>query len=189
MNIKTNSSPLYKIAEEGLISNFDLAEGRMIPAVILENSKEDKTVENLVKIHLDTPPGDVTTTWAKPFNPLIRNKYWELLLQFSKPLECKFTIRFNLEKEYRIIDAIIHSRGLYISYGNIGDKASKMKNGAILIEVPNTGIDKNWNKKIKEILEKKYKKKFKNKSRKEIIQFVEYEIEEFRKITNFSKKL
>jgi len=189
MKIKTNNSPLYTIAEEGLISNFDLAEGRMIPAVVLKNNKEDKTVENLVKIHLDTPPGDVTVTWGSPLNPLIRNKFWELFLQFAKPVECEFTIRFDLEKEHRIIDAIIHSRGLYISYGDTGDKISQMKNGAILIEVPNTGVDNDWNKKIRDILIKKYKKRFKNKSKKEINQLADYEINEFRKISNFSKKL
>lgn len=189
MKIKTNNSPLYTIAEEGLISNFDLAEGRMIPAVVLKNNNQDKTVENLVKIHLDTPPGDVTVTWCAPFNPLIRNEFWELFLQFAKPVECEFSIRFDLEKEHRIIDAIIHSRGLYISYGDTVDKVSQMKNGAILIEVPNTGVDKYWDKKIRNILIKKYKKRFKNRSKKEIIELADYEINEFRKILNFSKKL
>lgn len=188
MKIKTNNSPLYTIAEEGLISNFDLAEGRMIPAVVLKNNNEDKTLENLIKIHIDTPPGDVTVTWSLPLNPLIRNKYWELFLQFSKPVECELTIRFDLEKEHRIIDAIIHSRGLYLSYGDIGDKVSQIKNRAILIEVPNTGIDSIWNKKIRDVLIKKYRKKLKNKSKNEIAQLAEYEIDEFRKISNFSMK-
>ena len=187
MKIKMNKSPLYTIAEEGLISKFDLAEGRMIPAVVLKNSKQDKTVENFVKIHLDTPPGDVIVTWGSPLNPLIRNKFWELFLQFTMPVKCEFTIRFDLEKEYRIIDAIIHSRGLYISYGDIGDKISQMKNGAILIEVPNTGVDNEWDKKIKDILIKKYKRKIKNYSKKEVIELADYEINEFRKISNFSK--
>tara|TARA_R110002073_G_scaffold72537_1_gene177060 strand:- start:20823 stop:21392 length:570 start_codon:yes stop_codon:yes gene_type:complete len=189
MKIQKTNSQIYTIAEEGLISNFDLAEGRMIPAVVLQNIDNDKLVENLVKIHLDTPPGDVTVTWGSPFNPLIRNKYWELYLKFSKPLECEFAIRFDLEKEHRTIDAIIHSRGLYISYGKIGDKVSRMKNGAILIEVPNTGVDNDWNKKLLEVLIKKYKKRIKNKSNKEIKRLAEYEIEEFRKLSNFSKKL
>lgn len=189
MKLKINSSPLYTVAEEGLISNFDLAEGRMMPAVVLKNNNEDKTVENLVKIHLDTPPGDVTVTWGSPLNPFIKNKYWELFLQFSKPVECEFSIRFDLEKEHRIIDAIIHSRGLYLSYGDVGDKVSQMKNGAILIEVPNTGIDSEWNKKIRDVLIKKRKNKLKNKSKKEIAKLAEYEIDEFRKILNFSKKL
>lgn len=189
MKIKRTNSKIYTIAEEGLISNFDLAEGRMIPAVVLQNKEGDNLLENLVKIHLDTPPGDVTVIWGSPLNPLIKNKYWDLLLQFSTPLECEFTIRFNLEKEHRIIDAIFHSRGLYISYGEVGDKISIMKNGSILIEVPNTGVDQDWNKKIQQVLEKKYKKRFKKKSNKEIKKLAKYEIEEFRKISNFSKKL
>jgi hypothetical protein len=189
MKIKMNSSPLYNIAEEGLISNFDLAEGRMIPAVVLKNNNGDKTVENLVKIHLDTPPGDVIVTWGSPLNPLIRNKYWDLFLQFAKPVECEFSIRFDLEKEHRIVDAIIHSRGLYLSYGDVGDKISQMKNGSILIEIPNTGVDSNWNKKIRDILIRKYRKNFKKKSKKELGQLADYEINEFRKISNFSKKM
>lgn len=189
MKLKKVNSELYYLEEEGIISNFDLAEGRMIPAVILNNKNGDKTVENLVKLHLDTPPGDVTVTWGSPFNLLIRNKYWELYLQFSKPMQCEFTIRFDLEKEYRIIDSIIQSRGLYISYGIKGEKVSQMKNGAILIEVPNTGIDNDWDKKLIEILTKKHKKRLKKSNKKEISQLVKYEITEFRKLINFEKEV
>lgn len=187
MKINFDSSPLYFIVAEGLVSNFDLGEGRMIPAVILKNKENDKTVENLVKIHVDTPAGDVIVTWGSPLNPFIRNKFWELLLKFSKPVECEFTIRFALEKDYRIIDSIILSRGLYFSFGEKGEKISQLKNFSILIEVPNTGVDNDWEKRIREVLLRKYKKKLKNKSKKEIYEFVEYEINEFRKISNFSR--
>lgn len=188
MRIKTTDAEIYYPQEEGLISNFDLAEGRMIPGVVLKNKNGDKTVENLVKLHLDTPPGDVKITWCSPFNFLIRNKYWELYLEFSKPTQCEFKIRFDLEKEYKIIDSIIQSRGLYISYGEKGDKVSQMKNGAVLIEVPYTGVDEDWNNKLYKVLLKKYKNKFRKYNKKQIKELALNEINEFRKIVNFDKK-
>lgn len=188
MKLKMNNLIVYTVVEDGLISNFDLAEGRMIPAIVLKNQDQDDTVENLVKIHLDTPPGDVTVTWGKPINPLKRNKYWDLYLGFLKPIECEITIRFDLEKEHRIIDAIFQSRALYITYGDLGDKVSQLKNGAILLEIPDTGIDKIWDNKILDILINKYKRKFRNNSKSELKKIAHYEITEFRKITTFSNK-
>ena len=110
MKIKTSHSPLYIIVEDGLIANFDLADGRMIPAVVVKSNDGDKTVENLVKLHVGTPPGDVEVNWGKPLSIFLRDKVWELTLKFSNPTECEFNIQFDLAKEYRLIDAIFISK-------------------------------------------------------------------------------
>ena len=187
MKIKSLKCPIFHIIEEGLIADFEFAEGRLIPAVVLKNNNGDKSLEDFIKIHQDTPPGDAKSTWTKPLNIFERGKYWDLHLDFSKPQEFEMVIRFNLLKEYRIIDAIIISRGLYLSYGEKGDKISQMKNGFIVIEIPNSGADEIWEKEMKDIVSKKIRKRFKQKTKKEIEELVRHDISEYRKLLNVEK--
>ena len=188
MKIKISHSPVYIIVEEGLIANFNLADGRMIPAVVVKSNDGDKTVENLVKLHVGTPSGDVEVTWGNPLSIFLRDKVWNLTLKFSNPTECEFNIQFDLTKEYRLIDAIFISRGLYISYGDKGDKVSQLKNGTVLIEVPNTGIDTKWEEKLNEILYKKLKKKHRL-PKNELKKLVQSVNQEARELLYFQKKL
>jgi len=188
MKIKTSHNPFYVIVENGLIANIDLADGRFIPAVVLKSNNEDKTVENLVKFHFGTSPGDVEVNWVKAFEIFLRDTVWILTVKFTKPIECEFNIQFDLSKEYRLIDAIFISRGLYISYGEKGDKVSQMKNGAALLEVPDTGIDKKWEKTLNEILYRELKKKHKL-PKNELKKLVQIVNQEARELLYFDRKL
>jgi hypothetical protein len=162
MEIKKTNCPNYSIQENGLIGSSILGEGRMIPALVL-NCENDSTLSDLIDVHLNTDSGDVIVQWGSPLNFFVRNKIWTLNVKFSKPMEFEFNIDFDLEKHYSIIDAIFQSRGLYIGYGFVGDKVSKVTDKLILIEVADTKIDKKWNDKLFDVLKKRFRKNGANK--------------------------
>lgn len=62
-------------------------------------------------------------------------------------------IVFSLKDHYNIIDAIIQSKGLLISYGSKGDKVSMAKK-RISLEIPITGIERKWEKTLQRIIRK-----------------------------------
>ncbi len=64
---------------------------------------------------------------------------------------------FSLKDHYNLIDAILQSKGLLISYGSKGDKVSSI-NKRISLEIPMTGIAAKWENLLKKIIREKYKK-------------------------------
>lgn len=158
MKLKRYKSKVYEIQENGLISVPELGEGRFIPALVV-NSKTDKTLKELIKIHQETEPGDAVSYWSKPINQFFKTKLWHLHIEFSQPMSYNFQIGFDFRRDYPLIDAIILSQALLLSVGNKGNKVFEMKNEMILLEVPEMGeIKKIWNNTLNEILKNKFKK-------------------------------
>ena len=50
MKIKTSKVPIYTIQEEGLVANRDYAEGRFLPAIVI-NSNTDNYLKEIVELH------------------------------------------------------------------------------------------------------------------------------------------
>lgn len=90
-------------------------------------------------------------------------------------------IVFSLKDHYNIIDAIIQSKGLLISYGSKGDKVSMVKK-RISLEIPITGIERKWEKTLQKIIRKTYKKHEAPKS--DLKKCVEEHIKAMREFTN-----
>ena len=155
MKVTKETFALYSIAEEGLMSSENVGEGRMIPVLVID-IKDNKAIEDLLKIHKDITAGDVTMTWSQKFYD---RSYFILKMEFTKPMEIVFGIQFKIEKEYSLVDGIMQSKGFYLQTGVKGDKISKkMEDPKILIEVPDMGVKDIWNKILLDTLKKKYKK-------------------------------
>lgn len=58
MKIKTSKVPTYIIQEEGLVANRDYAEGRFLPAIVI-NSNTDSFLKEIVELHRSIPSGDI----------------------------------------------------------------------------------------------------------------------------------
>ena len=157
MELKKIIYNIYHIKENGLISTPDFGEGRLIPAVVV-NKENDTTLQELILTHKDTPPGDILTQWTTPFSRFFKPKVWHLQIIFTQPMNYTFEIEFNLEKDYPLIDAIQISRGLFLGFGNTGDKISHNKNGMILLEIADTNLELKWNNTLNNILIRKFKK-------------------------------
>ncbi len=145
---------LYKVVGNGSVSSIDIGEGRFVPAVIVDAEKD---LSDLIELQKRASPGDAETRWgaAKSF---FTPKSLILSINWLKPMKLSFGIEFELQSEYSLIDGIVHSHALYLISGKAGDKVSKKFDNGILIEVPDGGFDKKWNKMLSQVIEKKYKK-------------------------------
>ncbi|MEM5496574.1 hypothetical protein WNY77_04090 [Paraglaciecola mesophila] len=165
--ISISNSEIMDLVSDGAMANPYAADGRLIPHLILD-THGDNSLLNLVKMHSDSPPGDVESRWAsKRFS----KKFIYLSLTFERPVEFKLAIEFETNKHSALIDGIIQSRAVYIQPGKTGDKLSHDVNAPkILVEIPAKTTFNNWD----DILVKSVKKRLKKEgvSRKELSRVV-----------------
>lgn len=180
MKIKTSKVPTYIIQEEGLVANRDYAEGRFLPAIVIK-SNTDNFLKEIVELHRSIPSGDIEIQWAGLIESGFNINKWILNIKFNSPIKYEMNIVFSLKDHYNIIDAIIQSKGLLISYGSKGDKVS-MANKRISLEIPITGIESKWEKTLQKIIRKKCKKHKAPKS--DLKKCVEEHIKAMREFTN-----
>tara|TARA_B100002049_G_C16056358_1_gene366006 strand:- start:3 stop:563 length:561 start_codon:yes stop_codon:yes gene_type:complete len=161
--ISISNNEIMELVSDGAMANPFAADGRLIPLLILD-THGDSSLLNLVKIHTDSPPGDVESCWAlKRFS----DKFVYLSLSFERPVEFKLAIKFETSKHSSLIDGIIQSRAVYIQPGKVGDKLSHDVNAPkVLVEIPARTTFNNWD----DILVKSIKKRLKQEgvSRKEL---------------------
>lgn len=187
MKIKRDKLSVYSIQENGLVSVSKMADGRLIPAVVL-NSKNGEELKDFLRAHVSSiAQGDVTTQWATPLSQFFKPKYWILSVNFSKPREFSFYIEFSLEKNFALIDAIFQSRGLYVLHGYPGDKISKRTSqDMVLMEIPDLNQDSKWSQTLREVLKDKYKKQ--KIPKRELNQEVERQIRKMREILHYRRE-
>ena len=156
MKTKIALSTVLEIVSDGAIASHHTADGRLIPVLIVKNGNNND-LENLIKIHEDTPPGDAVSMWAKKrFN----SKVLYLVIKFKKPLETEMTVEFDLSKHNILVDGIIHSKAVYLQPGNGGDNVSDDINAPkVLVEIPAGTTIKNWDKTLNKIIAKKLQQK------------------------------
>lgn len=157
MKLNRTNSPIFKIVADGGLSSPHLGEGRLVPLLIIDVLEHCEVTE-LIKLHETTPPGDTEMNWIKPLSSFFKTKTLILEIEFKKPMEVKFGIEFNIEKQYALIDGVIQSRGAYLQTGKAGDKVSEFKGSSILIEVPDLKIDDKWNEIVFETVKDRNKK-------------------------------
>ena len=180
MKIKTSKVPQYIIQEEGLVANRDYAEGRFLPAIVI-NSNTDSFLKEIVELYRSIPSGDIEIQWAGLIESSFNINKWVLNIKFNNPIKYEMNIVFSLKDHYNIIDAIIQSKGLLISYGSKGDKVSMVKK-RISLEIPITGIESKWEKTLQKLICKKYQKHKVPKS--DLKKCVEEHIKAMREFTN-----
>lgn len=177
MKIRQETFNMYSIAEEGLISSESLGEGRLIPVLVID-VKGNKDIEDLIKLHESITSGDVKMTWTQDF---FNRDYFNLKMEFSKPMEIVFGIKFKIDSEFALVDGIIESKGFYLQTGIKGDKISKkLDDSKILVEVPDMGVKEIWNNILTNTLKKKYRKK--GFAKKDSINISKQHISEMRKL-------
>ena len=138
---KLDYSLVIPAIAEGIIANQDVANGRFIPAIILDENIGKDIKETLRMQATAKKNGTVTTTWGKEKNDDIIY----LVVSFTSPVEKEFIIEFKLLKYVSTIDFIVNSQLLYIMAGKEGEKIShKGGDVAVLIEVPSEYFVDDW---------------------------------------------
>lgn len=146
------TNPLSIVAD-GAVAQFDVGEGRLIPALILDCDK-NRALHDLIVIHEQTPPGDVSATWARRI--LDKSEIF-LALEFEKPVHTKAVIRFDVLKQGVLVDGIISARGVYLQAQDFSPAVSAgLDKPRILVEVAATFPG--WNALYHATLVKKYRR-------------------------------
>lgn len=143
------------VIADGLIGSIFVGEGRPIPVIIIDATNRPDIVE-YIDAHEFEPPGDVEVQWGSAL--FDRNKI-SLMISSSRPVKTEFGISFDVTTQYSLIDAVLHAKGVYLQTGKAGDMiATKIDAPKILIEVPDTGFFRTWNKILNAALVKIFKK-------------------------------
>lgn len=154
---KRDTNKKYTVVADGFISMPDFGEGRLIPIALLK-SPRDSQLEFLLEHHKESSPGDVTVKWSISISQIRRRQKIFLSIKFTNPVEVDFHIEFNLEKDSSLVHSIFRSRCLGIGLGGQGDKVSDKYRSTIIIEVPDTGMDKWWGNILRKHLNKVIRK-------------------------------
>lgn len=145
-------TPIVRI---GAIGHPEVSDGRLIPYIIFDCSK-NLSLDQLIEIHGDTTlPGDVECTWRwHMFNKL--NVF--LKLEFFRPMKVTIHLAFPVQTRGDIVDWIITVRGLYLQSSKYGDRASEgYGSPSILIEIPASATFPIWPNLYDQSLRKKFK--------------------------------
>ena len=131
------------IVADGVIATVVLGEGRIIPLLILDTSKRPD-IEDMVKAHKILPPGDVKIQWGRIRK--LENTV-SLILQFQRPSEILIILDFNVTNQGILVEQILKAKSLYLQPGRTGDRLSTtMDKPKIIVEVPDSGFQKEWKK-------------------------------------------
>lgn len=143
------------IVADGAIATTRVGEGRLIPALILD-CDENRSLHNLIVIHTDTPPGDVTVTWGRPSRFDKSTVY--LVLEFKRPIAAKSVLAFNIAKLGGVVDAILHARGVYLQSKDFAHTVSSgLNNPKILVEIPSSAVLPDWDRLYQDALVKQFR--------------------------------
>ncbi len=144
------------IIADGAIATTRVGEGRLIPALILD-CDENRALHDLIVIHEDTPPGDVTVTWGRASR--FDKSTVLLVLEFKKPVHTKAVLSFNVAKQGGVVDAIIHARGVYLQSKDFGQTVSSgLNNPKILVEIPASATFPDWNSLYQDALVRQFRR-------------------------------
>ena len=152
--MKNKSKNYMPIVSDGVIASPVVGDGRLIPVLLLDCTNHPEFI-NLIKIHQNTPPGDVICRWG--YNPFNR-RFVELELNFLRPVELEIKILFDLRTQPAIADSIVQAKSVYLqeSHSN-GRLASSMDKPRIIIEVPPKTKLPKWDSMLLAQIEKKMK--------------------------------
>ncbi len=141
---------VVNIVNDALVLQHDFCDGKPVPAIVIDTSNNNK-IENMLKLHKNVDEGEMR--FSRGMTTDKRNII--LLVESVSPIELTFSILFEIEKNYAIIDEILRSQMLIIQGGKQGDRFSYNPNSnKIVVEVPLTGFEDKWHD-----IRKKYQRK------------------------------
>jgi hypothetical protein len=135
---------IVPVVADGGIAHPMFADRRMIPTLIVDCENCPQLVD-LVRIHKDTPPGDVKSVWC--WASLIGRREVYLNLEFVKPLALVTTIKFDVRTQGGLVEGILLTHAFYLQPAS---EAAKVSEGVgkplIVVEVPQNVKPPGWAK-------------------------------------------
>jgi hypothetical protein len=154
--VEISISNVVPIVADGAIAHSDWGDGRLIPVLVV-NCGNHPALRDLINIHADTPPGDVTATWSRH---LLNRKCVYLRLDFQRPVETSTLFSFEVSRKGYVADWIMNVHAVYIQPTDSGLKVSEgIDKPKILVEVSATATLPGW----QEIYQRSLTKEFQSK--------------------------
>lgn len=148
--IMENDYIITRAVSTGTIAAEGIANGRMVPAVIVEDS--DGKIEKIINFHEGFRYGSCEVQWGSSPD----SKEIILTLSFKEPTPQRIAILFKTLINGATIDQILYARCMYLLTGNSGDRlATQINQKKVLIEIGQTGFEHYW----ENIFRKQYVKK------------------------------
>ncbi len=164
------------IISDAAIASVGVGEGKLIPLLIIDTSKRPD-INALIKMHKEIPSGDADSSWGH-INKKTKNSI-TLILDFKRPAQLVVCLEFDIIKQGIIVDFILNSKALYLQPGTKNQRlCDTIDEERIVIEIPHTGFEQNWDKLWEKNLIKDLKKR--GLSKKEVIPAVKKLIENHR---------
>ena len=152
---RSNGEPV-PIVWDGAISTRVLGEGKLIPVLIL-NTSNRPDIEDMIKAQNSLPPGDVEIRWGRLHHS--KSKI-ALILKFIRPSNVLIILEFNAADQGILIEQILRTKALYLQPGRKGDRLDPtIETPRILIEIPDLGFGKEWERVWPKEVAKKLKKR------------------------------
>lgn len=150
------------IVGDAVIASRGIGEGRLIPLVIIDTSSR-LDIDDFVKAHTQLPPGDVETQWGRP--PRKKDRIW-LVLSFLRPSKCLVVLEFEIVIQGILVEQTLTAQALYIQPGRPGDRLSTtIDNPRVIVEVPRSGFDVEWNRMLHRSITKDLRKRGLNRTK------------------------
>lgn len=144
------------IVSDALIATTGIADGRLLPLVIIDASSRPD-IEDWIKANKYLGPGDAETFWGK-LSEKDEGKI-DLILVITKPSRCVVLLEFDIVSQGILVDLIVRNRGLILQCGREGDRLiSTTEKDRILVEVPSKDVQEEWNTIFHSVLEKNFRK-------------------------------
>jgi len=152
---KEVAEKLAPIISDGLQASGKVDDGKLIPIIVIDKIKRPDIAE-MIRIHSDSPPGDVVIRWGKN---IFGSKFVFLIVNFSRPIEIEMILKFDLDKNAGLVDKIIAANGFLLQAGEDGERPSDLiGKGKVIIDVPKTGFENEWEDILTKSLRKRFKK-------------------------------
>lgn len=169
---------IVDVVSDALILQRNVCDGKAIPHIIIDTEKFPE-VSKSIEFHNKVDEGKINFTWGMTLN----RKDVLLLVDSISPVELSYIVKFDLQKQFAVIDKILSAQMLYIQPGKQGDRlGNDLCVPKILVEVPNTGFEVEWKKIYRKLQIERFKKLGVN--RRDINSVIECFNNEWENVTN-----
>lgn len=138
---------IVPVLADAAIAGAGVAEGRLIPVLLLDTSSRPEVAE-LIRVQNHLPPGDVSAQWGK-----IEGDDDSVLLSLRslQPIDVAVVLVFSIEEQAMLIDAIVTSGAVYLQAATPGDRlVTTMDANRMMVEVAASDFQPIWDKLLQE---------------------------------------
>lgn len=137
---------IVPILHDGAIAG-PVAEGRLVPVLILDTTKRSDIPE-LIRVHAHLQPGDATSEWAVSQDD---SDQVILHLLFTRPMDVEMLLVFSIERQAILVETMLNASAVYLQAGSPEDSLTTFTEAPrVIVELPDMGFRTHWDERLLE---------------------------------------